>query len=181
MSCLLTRFIASIRPSKRSSIPLMEDFYIDIIIGEGPGARSIKMPLPRFHTGGSNYPAGLLTAPLRGRFGIIHRLNFYSHEELNVIIKQSVVIRLSRSTTRVLSSLRCEPRNAENCQPPLASGARLREVKADGRITRAVAIDALSVMDVDIYGFDEMDRKLMLTILEIMGSGRRGSTLGRHQ
>ena len=155
--------------------PAMEDFYIDIIIGEGPGARSIKMPLPRFTLVGATTRAGLLTAPLRGRFGIIHRLNFYNHEELTVIVKQSAAILDvaidDEGALEIASRSRGTPRIANRLLRRVRDYA---EVKADGRITRAVAIDALSVMDVDIYGFDEMDRKLMLTILEKYNGGPVG-------
>jgi len=155
--------------------PAMEDFYIDIIIGEGPGARSIKMPLPRFTLVGATTRAGLLTAPLRGRFGIIHRLNFYSNDELNVIVKQSAAI-LSvaiddEGALEIATRSRGTPRIANRLLRRVRDYA---EVKADGRISRAVAIDALSVMDVDIYGFDEIDRKLMLTILEKYNGGPVG-------
>ena len=155
--------------------PAMEDFYIDIIIGEGPGARSIKMPLPRFTLVGATTRAGLLTAPLRGRFGIIHRLNFYNNDELNVIVKQSAAI-LSvaiddEGALEIASRSRGTPRIANRLLRRVRDYA---EVKADGRISRSVAIDALSVMDVDIYGFDEIDRKLMLTILEKYNGGPVG-------
>jgi len=155
--------------------PAMEDFYIDIIIGEGPGARSIKMPLPRFTLVGATTRAGLLTAPLRGRFGIIHRLNFYSNDELNVIVKQSAAI-LSvaiddEGALEIATRSRGTPRIANRLLRRVRDYA---EVKADGRISRGVAIDALSVMDVDIYGFDEIDRKLMLTILEKYNGGPVG-------
>jgi holliday junction DNA helicase RuvB len=155
--------------------PAMEDFYIDIIIGEGPGARSIKMPLPRFTLVGATTRAGLLTAPLRGRFGIIHRLNFYSHEELKVIVNQSAAILDvaidDEGAFEIASRSRGTPRIANRLLRRVRDYA---EVKADGRITRVVAVDALSVMDVDIYGFDEMDRKLMLTILEKYNGGPVG-------
>ncbi len=155
--------------------PAMEDYYIDIIIGEGPGARSIKMPLPHFTLVGATTRAGLLTAPLRARFGIIHRLEFYGHEDLKIIVLQSASIlgievdesgaleiaRRSRGTPRIANRLLRRVRD-------------YAEVKADGRITRAVAMDALAMMDVDTYGFDEIDRKLMLTILEKYNGGPVG-------
>jgi holliday junction DNA helicase RuvB len=155
--------------------PAMEDFYIDIIIGEGPAARSIKMPLPRFTLVGATTRAGLLTAPLRGRFGIIHRLNFYTADELNVIVKQSAAILAvtidDEGALEIASRSRGTPRIANRLLRRVRDYA---EVKADGRITRSVAVDALSFMDVDIYGFDEIDRKLMLTILEKYNGGPVG-------
>jgi Holliday junction DNA helicase RuvB len=155
--------------------PAMEDFYIDIIIGEGPGARSIKMPLPRFTLVGATTRAGLLTAPLRGRFGIIHRLNFYSPEELTIIVNQSAAILDvaidDEGALEIASRSRGTPRIANRLLRRVRDYA---EVRADGRITRSIAVDALSVMDVDIYGFDEIDRKLMLTILEKYNGGPVG-------
>lgn len=155
--------------------PAMEDFYIDIMIGEGPGARSIKMPLPRFTLVGATTRAGLLTAPLRGRFGIIHRLDFYCREDLAVIVKQSAVVLGAviddEGALEIASRSRGTPRIANRLLRRVRDYA---EVKADGRISRPVAVDALLMMDVDIYGFDEIDRKLMLTILEKYNGGPVG-------
>ncbi|MDM7996641.1 MAG: Holliday junction branch migration DNA helicase RuvB [Acidobacteriota bacterium] len=155
--------------------PAMEDFYIDIIIGEGPGARSIKMPLPHFTLVGATTRAGLLTAPLRGRFGIIHRLEFYSSEDLSTIVHQSArtlgVEVDAEGGLEIASRSRGTPRIANRLLRRVRDYA---EVRADGRITRAVAMDALKMMDVDTYGFDEIDRKLMLTILEKYNGGPVG-------
>ena len=155
--------------------PAMEDFYIDIMIGEGPGARSIKMPLPRFTLVGATTRAGLLTAPLRGRFGIIHRLEFYSSEDLRTIVDQSArtlgVEINGEGALEIASRSRGTPRIANRLLRRVRDYA---EVKGDGRIHRAIAMDALKMMDVDIYGFDEIDRKLMLTILEKYNGGPVG-------
>jgi len=155
--------------------PAMEDFYIDIIIGEGPGARSIKMPLPHFTLVGATTRAGLLTAPLRGRFGIIHRLEFYSSEDLSTIVHQSArtlgVEVDAEGGLEIASRSRGTPRIANRLLRRVRDYA---EVKADGRITRAIAMNALKMMDVDTYGFDEIDRKLMLTILEKYNGGPVG-------
>ncbi len=155
--------------------PAMEDFYIDIMIGEGPGARSIKMPLPKFTLVGATTRAGLLTAPLRGRFGIIHRLEFYSNEDLKVIVKQSALTLGvdvdEEGAFEIASRSRGTPRIANRLLRRVRDYA---EVKADGRINRPVAMDALEMMDVDTYGFDEIDRKLMLTILEKYNGGPVG-------
>jgi holliday junction DNA helicase RuvB len=155
--------------------PAMEDFYIDIIIGEGPGARSIKMPLPHFTLVGATTRAGLLTAPLRGRFGIIHRLEFYDHEDLRTIVNQSakkVGVEIDDDgALEIASRSRGTPRIANRLLRRVRDYA---EVKADGRITRTIAMDALKMMDVDTYGFDEIDRKLMLTILEKYNGGPVG-------
>jgi Holliday junction DNA helicase RuvB len=155
--------------------PAMEDFYIDIVIGEGPGARSIKMPLPRFTLVGATTRAGLLTAPLRGRFGIIHRLEFYTSQDLRTIVQQSAVtlgVEVDYDgALEIASRSRGTPRIANRL---LRRVRDYTEVKADGRINRAVAMDALKMMDVDTYGFDEIDRKLMLTILEKYNGGPVG-------
>jgi Holliday junction DNA helicase RuvB len=155
--------------------PAMEDFYIDIIIGEGPGARSIKMPLPRFTLVGATTRAGLLTAPLRGRFGIIHRLEFYNKNDLGIIVRQSArtlgVAIDDEGALEIASRSRGTPRIANRLLRRVRDYA---EVKADGRVTRPIAMDALKMMDVDTYGFDEIDRKLMLTILEKYNGGPVG-------
>jgi len=155
--------------------PAMEDFYIDIVIGEGPGARSIKMPLPHFTLVGATTRAGLLTAPLRGRFGIIHRLEFYNSSDLQVIAGQSAntlgVDIDDEGAIEIGSRSRGTPRIANRLLRRIRDYA---EVKADGRINRQVTMDALKMMDVDSYGFDEIDRKLMLTILEKYNGGPVG-------
>ena len=155
--------------------PAMEDYYLDIMIGEGPGARSIRMSLPRFTLVGATTRAGLLTAPLRARFGIIHRLEFYSPEDLKIIVKQSAEILGvqvdEEGALEIASRSRGTPRIANRLLRRVRDYA---EVKADGHITRPVAIDALAMMDVDIYGFDEIDRRLMLTILEKYNGGPVG-------
>jgi len=155
--------------------PAMEDFYLDIIIGEGPGARSIKMPLPKFTLVGATTRAGLLTAPLRGRFGIIHRLEFYGSQDLRIIVNQSArtlgVDVDDEGALEIASRSRGTPRIANRLLRRVRDYA---EVKSDGRINRRTAMDALQMMDVDTYGFDEIDRKLMLTILEKYNGGPVG-------
>jgi Holliday junction DNA helicase RuvB len=155
--------------------PAMEDFYIDIMIGEGPGARSIRMQLPHFTLIGATTRAGLLTAPLRARFGIIHRLEFYSHDELAVIVQQSAAILGvdidQAGAVEIASRSRGTPRVANRLLRRVRDFA---DVKADGRITREVAMDALAMMDVDVQGFDEIDRRLMMTIIEKYGGGPVG-------
>ncbi len=155
--------------------PAMEDYYIDIIIGEGPGARSIKMPLPRFTLVGATTRTGLLTAPLRARFGIIHRLEFYSHEDLRIIVRQSASILGVQiddaGSLEIASRSRGTPRIANRLLRRVRDYA---EVRADGRIDRKTSMDALAMMDVDTYGFDEIDRKLMLTIIEKYNGGPVG-------
>jgi Holliday junction DNA helicase RuvB len=155
--------------------PAMEDFYIDLMIGEGPGARSVKIPLPHFTLIAATTRAGLITAPLRARFGIIHRLEFYGTDDLAVIVRQSADILNvtidNAGTVEIASRSRGTPRIANRLLRRVRDYA---EVKADGRITRTVAMDGLAMMDVDVHGFDEIDRKLMLTILEKYGGGPVG-------
>jgi len=155
--------------------PAMEDYYIDIVIGEGPGARSIKMPLPKFTLVGATTRAGLLTAPLRGRFGIIHRLEFYSSQDLRIIVNQSAqtlgVEIDDDGALEIASRSRGTPRIANRLLRRVRDYA---DVRADGSINRHIAMDALKMMDVDTYGFDEIDRKLMLTILEKYNGGPVG-------
>src|SRR5512136_1541006 len=155
--------------------PAMEDFYIDIMIGEGPGARSIRMQLPHFTLIGATTRAGLITAPLRARFGIIHRLEFYSHEDLAIIVRQSAEILSIQideaGALEIASRSRGTPRIANRLLRRVRDYA---EVKGDGKITKSIAMDALTMMDVDTYGFDEIDRKLMLTIIEKYNGGPVG-------
>ena len=155
--------------------PAMEDFYIDLVIGEGPGARSVKMPLPRFTLVGATTRAGLLTAPLRGRFGIIHRLEFYSKEELAIIVHQSAALLGIETEAEGAQEIAARSRGTPRIANRLLRRVRdYAEVKADGRITQAVAMDALALMEVDTFGFDEIDRKLMLAILEKHSGGPVG-------
>ena len=155
--------------------PAMEDFQLDIMIGEGPAARSIKLDLPPFTLVGATTRAGLLTSPLRDRFGIVQRLEFYSVEELTAIVKRSAsllavdiddggaveIARRSRGTPRVANRLLRRVRD-------------FAEVKADGKISNDVADQALSMLDVDKQGFDLMDRKLIRTMIESFDGGPVG-------
>ena len=155
--------------------PALEDFQIDIMIGEGPAARSVKLDLPPFTLVGATTRAGMLTNPLRDRFGIVARLEFYSAEELTRIVKRSATLldivldpegaleiaRRSRGTPRIVNRLLRRVRD-------------FAEVKADGEITRAVADAALSMLDVDAAGLDVMDRKLIQTVLQKFEGGPVG-------
>ena len=155
--------------------PAMEDYQLDLLIGQGPSARSIKLDLPKFTLIGATTRAGLITAPLRGRFGIVFHLDFYPHEDLEFICKRSAdilgvgidddgareIARRSRGTPRIVNRLLRRVRD-------------YAEVDYDGRITREVASDALNRMEVDTYGLDEMDRKLLLTIIEKFNGGPVG-------
>jgi Holliday junction DNA helicase RuvB len=155
--------------------PALEDFQLDIVIGEGPGARSIKIDLPPFTLVGATTRAGLLTSPLRDRFGIVQRLEFYGHDELQSIVERSARI-LGVPTdvggaTRIAQRSRGTPRIANRLLRRVRDFA---EVKAQGRVTEAVAQGALDLLDVDPQGFDPMDRRLMLTIIEKFDGGPVG-------
>ena len=155
--------------------PALEDFQIDIMIGEGPSARSVKLDLPPFTLVGATTRAGMLTNPLRDRFGIVARLEFYTPEELGLIVRRSAqllacdiaddgateIARRSRGTPRIANRLLRRVRD-------------FAEVKADGRITREVADAALTLLDVDHLGLDVMDRKLLLAMLEKFAGGPVG-------
>jgi len=155
--------------------PAMEDFQLDIMIGEGPGARSIKIDLPPFTLVGATTRAGLLTSPLRDRFGIVQRLEFYGREDLQRIVERSAGIlgvpTDSAGAARIAERSRGTPRIANRLLRRVRDFA---EVKADGRITEPVAQAALDLLDVDPQGFDPMDRRLMLTIIEKFDGGPVG-------
>lgn len=155
--------------------PAMEDYQLDIMIGEGPAARSIKLDLPPFTLVGATTRAGLLTSPLRDRFGIVQRLEFYSVADLSTIILRSAAIlgvyidiesanevaRRSRGTPRIANRLLRRVRD-------------YAEVKGDGSITQDIADAALNMLDVDASGFDHMDRRLLLAMIEKFDGGPVG-------
>ena len=155
--------------------PAMEDFQLDIMIGEGPGARSIKLDLPPFTLIGATTRAGLLTSPLRDRFGIVQRLEFYDHAELQRIVTRSAgllgVPTDAAGAARIAQRSRGTPRIANRLLRRVRDYA---EVRAGGRITDEVAKAALDMLDVDPLGFDVMDRKLLLTIIEKFDGGPVG-------
>ncbi|MGB8857283.1 MAG: Holliday junction branch migration DNA helicase RuvB [Burkholderiales bacterium] len=155
--------------------PALEDYQIDIMIGEGPAARSVKLDLPPFTLVGATTRAGMLTNPLRDRFGIVARLEFYSPEELTRIVKRSATLlkvetapegaheiaRRSRGTPRIANRLLRRVRD-------------FAQVKADGIVTQTVADDALKMLDVDLAGLDVMDRKLLSCVIEKFAGGPVG-------
>jgi Holliday junction DNA helicase RuvB len=155
--------------------PAMEDFQLDIMIGEGPGARSIKLDLPPFTLIGATTRAGLLTSPLRDRFGIVQRLEFYDHAELQrIVVRSAAILGVPTDTggaARIAQRSRGTPRIANRLLRRVRDFA---EVKAGGRITDEVAQAALDLLDVDPLGFDVMDRKLLLTIIEKFDGGPVG-------
>ncbi|HEX9155208.1 MAG TPA: Holliday junction branch migration DNA helicase RuvB, partial [Nitrospira sp.] len=155
--------------------PAMEDFQLDLVVGQGPAARTVKLDLPRFTLVGATTKAGALTSPLRDRFGLVHRLEFYSPAELKIIVMRSAglleipiepagaeeIARRARGTPRIVNRLVKRVRD-------------YAQVKAEGRITKSVAQEALAWLGVDTAGFDEMDRKILLTIIEKFGGGPVG-------
>jgi len=155
--------------------PAMEDFQLDIMIGEGPGARSIKIDLPRFTLVGATTRAGLLTSPLRDRFGIVQRLEFYTEEDLRrIVVRSAGILRVpldEEGATRIAQRSRGTPRIANRLLRRVRDYA---EVRGNGHVTGAIAQAALDLLDVDPQGFDAMDRRLMLTIIEKFGGGPVG-------
>ena len=155
--------------------PAMEDFQLDIMIGEGPAARSIKLDLPPFTLVGATTRAGLLTSPLRDRFGIVQRLEFYSVEDLTRIVTRSGRILAldvdAGGAARIAERARGTPRIANRLLRRVRDYA---EVRADGRITEAVAAAALDMLEVDRQGFDVSDRRLLQTIIEKFAGGPVG-------
>ena len=156
--------------------PAMEDYQIDIIIGEGPSARSIKLDIPPFTLIGATTRAGLLTSPLRDRFGIVSRLEFYGIEDLaKIVVRSAQILKIpidfygaceiakrSRGTPRISNRLLRRVRD-------------FAQVKADGVITKEVADAALNLLDIDSSGFDLLDRRLLLTIIEKFNGGPVGA------
>ncbi len=155
--------------------PAMEDYQLDLIVGQGPGARSVKMDLPRFTLVGATTRTGLLTPPLRDRFGVVLRLEFYRPEDLVTIIRRSAALldipidkqgalemgRRSRGTPRIANRLLKRVRD-------------YAQVKGNGRITAAIADQALQLLEVDHVGLDEMDRRILLTIIDKFQGGPIG-------
>jgi Holliday junction DNA helicase RuvB len=155
--------------------PAMEDYELDIMIGQGPSARSVKVPVQRFTLIGATTRTGLLTSPLRSRFGIVHRLDFYGEEDIREIVKRSAriigvpidmdasveIARRSRGTPRVANRLLRRVRD-------------YAQVRAAGHITLEVALRALRLLEVDEHGFDEIDRRLLRTIIEKFNGGPVG-------
>ncbi|MGH9220722.1 MAG: Holliday junction branch migration DNA helicase RuvB [Vicinamibacterales bacterium] len=155
--------------------PAMEDFELDIVIGQGPGARSVKVPVEPFTLIGATTRAGLLTSPLRARFGIVHRLDFYAPGDIEEIVRRSArilnvpmdqaaaveIAARSRGTPRIVNRLLRRVRD-------------YAQVRADGRVTLEVARAALALLDVDQYGFDESDRRLLLAVIDKFSGGPVG-------
>ena len=155
--------------------PALEDFMLDLVIGDGPAARTVRHPLPPFTLIGATTRASLISSPLRARFGIVHRLDFYRPEELGRIILRSAGIlgvpidpegaaeisRRSRGTPRIANRLLRRVRD-------------FAEVRADGRVSQALAREALALLEVDEYGFEDLDRKILGVLIEHYGGGPAG-------
>jgi Holliday junction DNA helicase RuvB len=155
--------------------PAMEDYHIDILIGQGPSARSMKLEIPRFTLIGATTRAGLLTSPLRDRFGMSFRLGFYSPEELSIILKRSariLSVELDEAGAREMAHRsRGTPRIANRLLRRVRDFA---QVKADGKIDKRVTVDALNLLEVDERGFDHMDRMILLTLIDKFNGGPVG-------
>ncbi len=155
--------------------PAMEDFQLDIMIGEGPAARSIKLDLPPFTLVGATTRAGLLTSPLRDRFGIVQRLEFYNEKDLSSIVERAASIQgvslEHGGATEIAKRSRGTPRIANRL---LRRVRDYSEVKGDGTVSGEVAQQALNLLDVDDKGFDQMDRKLLLAVIEKFDGGPVG-------
>ncbi len=155
--------------------PAMEDFQLDIMIGEGPAARAIKLELPPFTLIGATTRAGLLTSPLRDRFGIVQRLEFYSVDDLaHIVRRSSQILGLvidAEGAREIASRARGTPRIANRL---LRRARDFAQMKADGRLTGEVASRALDMLAVDANGFDTMDRRLLLTIMQKFDGGPVG-------
>jgi Holliday junction DNA helicase RuvB len=155
--------------------PAMEDFKLDIIIGQGPSAKSIKLPIAHFTLVGATTRTGLLTSPLRARFGMTYRLDFYSEPEMVAVVERSAgilavpidraaaltIARRSRGTPRIGNRLLRRVRD-------------YAQVRADGAINEPVAVETLQLMEVDEFGFEEMDRRILMTVIEKFGGGPVG-------
>ncbi len=155
--------------------PAMEDYQLDIMIGEGPAARSIKLDLPPFTLVGATTRAGLLTSPLRDRFGIIQRLEFYSVEELSRIVNRSAGILGSEIDKEGAEEIAKRSRGTPRIANRLLRRVRdYAEVKEDGRVSLNAASKALDMLSIDKYGFDQMDRRLLLMMIEKFEGGPVG-------
>jgi Holliday junction DNA helicase RuvB len=155
--------------------PAMEDYELDIIIGQGPGARSVKVPVQPFTLIGATTRAGLLTSPLRARFGIVHRLDFYEQQDIEEIVRRSARILGVTLETAAASELAKRARGTPRIANRLLRRVRdYAQVRADGTITHDVALAALKLLEVDEHGFDDIDRRLLRTIIDKFGGGPVG-------
>lgn len=155
--------------------PAMEDFELDILIGQGPSARSVKVPVQPFTLIGATTRAGLLTSPLRARFGIVHRLDFYQDVDLTEIVTRSARILGVQTSPEAAAEIARRSRGTPRIANRLLRRIRdYAQVRADGTITADVCDEALKLLEVDAHGFDEADRRLLRTIIEKFGGGPVG-------
>jgi Holliday junction DNA helicase RuvB len=155
--------------------PAMEDFQLDIVIGQGPSARTLKLELPRFTLVGATTRAGLLTSPLRDRFGVVVRLDFYTQDELQVIVGRSAHLLQVRIDADGMAEIARRARGTPRIANRLLRRVRdYAQVRADGMVSREVACQALELLDVDALGLDKMDRQLLLTIIDKFSGGPVG-------
>ena len=155
--------------------PAMEDFAIDIMIGKGPSVRSISLDLPHFTLVGATTRAGLLSAPLRDRFGVIHRLDFYTPDDLKKIIKRSAIVLGVSIDDAGASELARRSRGTPRLANRLLKRVRdFAQIRYDGNITEEVADNALDLMEVDTMGLDRLDHNILLTIIQKFGGGPVG-------
>ncbi len=173
--------IHRLRPQIEETLyPAMEDFQLDLVLGQGTAARTLKLDLPKFTLVGATTRAGMISPPLRGRFGIVSHLDFYSHRDLEIIVHRSAEILgveiEASGATELARRARGTPRIANRLLRRVRDYA---EIIGDGRVTGALAQNALDTMEVDRFGLDEVDRKLLLTIIEKFDGGPVGvGTIG---
>lgn len=155
--------------------PALEDFYLDIMLDKGPNARSVRINLPKFTLVGATTRSGLLTSPLRSRFGIIERLNYYENSELDSIVKRSAQILGVTIDPEGSLEIACRSRGTPRIANRLLRRVRdYAQVKGDGKITRKVADEALKMLEVDEAGLDDMDKKILMYILKECDGGPVG-------
>jgi len=155
--------------------PAMEDYQLDIMIGEGPAARSIKLDLPPFTLVGATTRAGLLTSPLRDRFGIVQRLEFYEISDLTqIILRAANILNVPMETAGAIEIARRSRGTPRIANRLLRRVRDFAQIKGDGSVTVNLAAQALEMLDVDLHGFDALDRKLLLTLIEKFAGGPVG-------
>lgn len=155
--------------------PAMEDYQLDLVVGQGPATKTIKLDLPKFTLIGATTRAGALTSPLRDRFGLVYRLDFYSPEELERIVTRSAGLLGVPIDPGGAAEIACRARGTPRIVNRLIKRVRdYAQIKAEGRITRSVAQAALAWLGIDAAGFDEMDRRILLTVIDKFGGGPVG-------
>jgi len=155
--------------------PALEDFRLDLVLGQGPAARTVRLELPRFTLVGATTRAGLISSPLRARFGIVHRLDFYPAEELARILERSASILGVESESAGIDEIAGRSRGTPRIANRLLRRVRdFAQVTGTGRVTREISRRALAALEVDEHGFEELDRRLLGTLIEVYGGGPAG-------